>query len=43
MSEIYTFFTNMFELGFAVIPPKVLMIALPFLSAIAIVKVVKSL
>lgn len=43
MSEVYILFTSFFELAFATIPPRVLMIALPFLSAVAIIKVVKSL
>lgn len=43
MSDVYTTLQNLFDLAFAVIPPRILMICLPFLSAVLIVKAVKSL
>lgn len=43
MGALYGVIRHMFDLGFNIIPPTVLMAIMPFAAAIVIVKVVKSL
>lgn len=43
MTELFSCFQDILSIGFRIIPENMLIIAVPFLSAIVIVKVVRSL